>query len=106
MRTASRGGGRYKFRNEKLINERIARWKNGDRMTLWNEAILSKGAEKARETSSQNKKKRWKEQRHYVNEAFLEKLQKTQTDLHFPMRKTKQIFILYILRKRADSTGY
>ena len=56
LRTASLGGGKYKFHNEKLINERIARWENGNRGPMWNEAILSKAAKKARETSTQKEK--------------------------------------------------
>ena len=57
MHTASREGGNTKFHNEKLIIERIARWENGGRGTLWNAAVLSKAAKKARETSSQNANK-------------------------------------------------
>ena len=42
---------------QKIINERTSRWANGKGGTLWNKAILSKAAKKARETSSQNENK-------------------------------------------------
>ena len=57
LRAASLGGRKHKFQNEKLINERIARWENVDRGNLWNKATLSKAAKKARKTSSQNENK-------------------------------------------------
>ena len=57
LRAASLGGRKHKFQNEKLINERIARWENVDRGNLWNKATLSKAAKNARKTSSQNENK-------------------------------------------------
>ena len=54
--TASRGRGKQKFHNEKLISEHIDQWENGDRGTLWNEAILSKAAKKTNKNMESKRK--------------------------------------------------